>query len=93
MSDVEVADAPDRGRYQARLHGEVVGFAAYRLSDDVITFTHTEVDDEFEGQGIGGRLARGALDDARARSLRVRPQCPFIRSWIERHPDYADLVA
>ncbi|GJF06441.1 hypothetical protein PSD17_53880 [Pseudonocardia sp. D17] len=52
-------------------------------------FTHTEVDDRFGGRGLGGVLARGALDAARARGLRVRPDCPFIRSWIEKHPEYS----
>jgi uncharacterized protein len=44
-------------------------------------------------QGLGGQLARAALDDVRGRGLAVRPDCPFIRSWIAKHPDYADLVA
>ncbi len=59
----------------------------------MITFTHTEVGDAFEGRGVGGQLARRALDDARARGLRVQPRCSFIRSWIDRHDDYQDLVA
>lgn len=91
--DVEVSDHPEASQYEARLNGEVVGVAAYRLGDDVITFTHTGVDAPHERQGIGGTLAQFALDDARRRNLQVRPRCSFIRSWIERHPDYADLVA
>jgi predicted GNAT family acetyltransferase len=74
--------------------GESAGLAAFELDGDRIVFTHTEVDDRFEGQGVGSALARHALDDVRARgSLRVVPRCPFIRSWIEKHPEYADLVA
>lgn len=93
MSDaVEVADHPDESRYQATLDGAVAGVAAYRLTGDVVTFTHTEVDPDHGGQGIGGKLARFALDDARARGLRVHPRCTFMRSWIKGHPDYADLV-
>ena len=88
-----VADAPDARRYEARVDGELAGFAQYRLSEGLITFTHTEVDDAFEGRGVGGQLARAALDDARSRGLTVRPACSFIRSWIERHEDYQDLVA
>jgi predicted GNAT family acetyltransferase len=90
--DVTVSDAPERRRYEALVDGEVGGFAEYTLSGDHIIFTHTEVDDAYEGQGVGGALARGALDDARARGLRGVPRCPFIRGWIGRHPDYADLV-
>lgn len=91
---VIVTDNPGASRYEARVDGEVAGFAAYRLSgSDVIVFTHTEVDPAFGGTGIGSVLARGALDDVQARGEReVVPLCPFIASWIERHPDYAALV-
>jgi uncharacterized protein len=92
-SDLVFADARGHSRYEARLGGEVVGVADYRLSDDRIIFVHTEVDPAQEGQGVGGRLARFALEDARERGLRVVPRCPFIRSWIEKHDAYADLVA
>jgi uncharacterized protein len=64
----------------------------YRLSPGIITFTHTEVPKEMEGRGIGSRLVRAALDHARADGLKVVPRCPFTAAWIERHPDYADLV-
>lgn len=91
---VTVTDNPRASRYEARVDGEVAGFAAYRRSgSDVIVFTHTEVDPAFGGTGIGSALARGALDDVAARGERdVVPRCPFIASWIERHPDYAALV-
>ncbi len=93
MADVTVRNNPELNRYEALIGEQVAGFARYRLSDDRITFVHTEVDDAFEGQGVGGVLARGALDDVRADGTRtVRPLCPFIKGWIEKHPDYADLV-
>jgi uncharacterized protein len=91
--DVEIADHPEQTQYEARLDGTVVGVAAYRLGEDLISFTHTEVDPEQRGQGIAGALARFALDDARRRGLAVRPRCSYIRQWIQQHPDYADLVA
>jgi predicted GNAT family acetyltransferase len=94
MSDVGVRHAPDQDRYEAVIDGEVAGFAAYRLSEGRIAFTHTEVDDRYEGRGVGGALARFALDDVRADGTRsVRPLCAFIKGWIDKHPDYADLVA
>ena len=67
--------------------------SSVRLAPGRITFVHTEVDDAYAGQGLGGKLARAALDDVRARGLAVRPDCPFIKGWIAKHPDYADLVA
>lgn len=90
---IDVRDNPTRNRYEVTADGDLAGFAEYRIADDVVTFTHTEMDDAFEGKGLGGKLARGALDDVRHRGLKVVPRCPFIAGWIERHPDYADLVA
>jgi predicted GNAT family acetyltransferase len=89
---VEVTDQPADGRFEATVDGTHAGAAYYELSGDMITFTHTEVDSEFEGRGVGSALARYGLDQARDASLRVRPLCPFIARWIQRHPDYAGLV-
>ncbi len=91
-TEVVVTDAPEASRYEARVGDLVLGFAEYRLTRDVITFLHTEVLPVAEGRGVGGRLARTALEDARARGLRVRPLCPFISAYIRRHPEYLDLV-
>lgn len=93
MADVTVTDNPGESRFEAHVDGELAGFADYQRTDDLIAFTHTEVDDAFEGQGVGSALARGALDAVRADGTRrVLPKCAFIRGWIEKHPDYQDLV-
>lgn len=96
MSDnanLTVSDNPDQSRYEVTDDSGVVsGFAAYQRRDDVVVLTHTEVDDAYEGQGVGSALARGALDDIRASDLRVQPDCQFIAGYIESHPEYADLV-
>ncbi|XVQ13086.1 GNAT family N-acetyltransferase [Spirillospora sp. CA-255316] len=89
----EVTENAGASRYEIRVDGELAGFAEYKLRPDKIVFTHTEVDGAFEGQGVGSALARGALDDARAKGLGVVPLCPFIKGWIDKHPDYRDLVA
>jgi predicted GNAT family acetyltransferase len=88
-----VTDAPERSRFEITVDGALAGFAFYRLRPGRITFVHTEIDDAYAGRGLGGQLARAALDAARARGLAVRPDCPFIKGWIAKHPDYADLVA
>ncbi len=90
---VTVADAPERSRFEISVDGALAGFAVYRLAPGRITFVHTEIDDAHAGQGLGGKLARAALDEVRARGFAVRPDCPFIAGWIAKHPDYADLVA
>jgi predicted GNAT family acetyltransferase len=93
MTDVEVTNNQAEKRYEARVDGELAGSASYELSDDLIVFTHTEVDDAYEGQGLGSKLARGALDGASAAGLAVHPACPFIARYIKRHPKpYLDLV-
>lgn len=65
----------------------------YRERDGQVTLVHTAVPPELRGRGLADRLARAALDDARARGLRVRPLCPFVQASLRRHPEYADLVA
>ena len=94
MSQLTVADHPEQHRYEVRGEdGSVLGFSAYRRTGDVVVFTHTEVDDSLEGKGVGSTLVRGALDDVRAAGLSVRPLCPFVKGYVDRHPEYADLVA
>ncbi|HZG92381.1 MAG TPA: GNAT family N-acetyltransferase [Pseudonocardia sp.] len=93
MSEQRVVDLPEARRFEVLVDGERAGLAAYRLRADRIVFLHTEIDDAHEGRGLGGVLVRAALDSARERGLRVVPICPFVKGWIERHPDYADLVA
>ncbi|GIF74383.1 GNAT family N-acetyltransferase [Asanoa siamensis] len=88
-----VNDNPGRNRFEISADGEVAGFAAYRLREGAITFTHTEIDPRFEGKGLGSKLARAVLDEARSRQLRVYAQCPFVAGYIDKHPEYQDLLA
>jgi uncharacterized protein len=89
---IEVRDAPERHRYEAVVDGKVAGFAVYRDYGGVRVFTHTEVLPAFEHRGVGTALAQGALDQVRASGRTLVAQCPFIRSYIERQHEYADLV-
>lgn len=94
MSDVVVTDNPAEHRYEARIDGELAGFAQYALRPGSIVFIHTEVDPAFEGRGIGSALARQSLDEVRAKGeLDVIPLCPFYKGWIGKHPQYDDLVS
>jgi predicted GNAT family acetyltransferase len=92
MSNRQVLDVAERFRFEIHADGELAGFVKYRLEPGRITFIHTKIDEAFEGQGLGSALVRGALDAARARGLAVLPECPFVRGWIQKHEDYADLV-
>ena len=87
-----VRDNPQLLRYEAIVDGELAGSILYREHDDVLILVHTEVEEAFEGQGIGSRLIAATLDDIRARGLRMRPFCAFVRAYLERHPEHADLI-
>ena len=90
---ISVHDVPERSRYEVTVDGALAGHADYYDSGDVRVFVHTEVDDAFEGRGVGSALAKGALEDVRASGRTLVPRCPFIAAYIERHPEYAGLVS
>ena len=83
----------DAGRYEILVDGELAGFTQVRFAGNRAIFPHTEIDERFEGRGLASELIGSALDDVRARGLRVVALCPFVKAFIERHPDYQDLLA
>ena len=88
---VEVTDNAEQSCYQAYVDGELAGFSAYQLRGADIVFVHTEV--HLEGHGVGSTLVREELDDVRRKgTLKVVAQCPFVKAYIEKHPEYADLT-
>ncbi|GHJ44636.1 N-acetyltransferase [Catellatospora sp. TT07R-123] len=89
---IEVADAPAKGRYEARDGDALAGIMTYQVTGNIIAFTHTEVFPDHEGQGVGGAIARRVMDDARAAGRTVVPVCPFLAGWLERHPEYSAIV-
>jgi predicted GNAT family acetyltransferase len=89
---IEVHDVPGEKHFAAVVDGVPAGRVEYLRTAGLIAFTHTEVDPAFEGKGVGSALARAVLDQAREWGLPVLPQCPFIASYIARHPEYADVV-
>jgi uncharacterized protein len=87
-----VTDNPERERFEISVDGQRAGFVQYLRRGGRLIFFHTEIDPAYEGQGLGSALAKGALDAARADGEPVVPLCSFIGGWIDRHPDYDDLV-
>jgi len=85
-----VRDNPARQRFELDVDGHVA-FSQYRRAGDRLTVLHTEVPKELEGRGIGSALVRGLLDIARAQKLKVDARCPFVRAYLDKHPEYADL--
>ncbi|MFI5893454.1 NAD(+)/NADH kinase [Actinoplanes sp. NPDC051513] len=88
-----VVDAFERQRYEILLGGEVAGVLHYRRHGGRIELMHTEIEQTFSGQGLASRLASAALDDARSRATPVRATCPFVSGYLERHPEYSDLLS
>jgi len=88
----EVRNNPALSRYEMVVDG-VTAFIEYRREGDVLALTHTEVPKALSGRGVGSALARGTLNRIRAAGQTIRPLCPFIAAFIQRHPDDADLVA
>lgn len=88
---IRVLNNSAENRYETKVEGQLA-LAEYQLKDNVVIFTHTEVPSELEGQGIGSKIARFALDDVRAKGQQVIPLCPFIKGYIERHEAYQPLV-
>ena len=90
MTDAVVNNKPEH-RYELVVDGHIAA-AYYGLADGVITFEHTEVPPELGGRGIGSKLVKGALDQARSDGLKVVAQCPFVRGYIDKHPEPSDRV-
>ena len=86
-----VSNNPALHRYELKVDGHIAA-TFYKIADGVITFVHTDVPPELGGKGIGSKLIKGALDQVRAESLKVIAECPFVKAYIEKHPEYADLL-
>jgi hypothetical protein len=89
---IDIVDNPMESRFEVLVDGKVAGFADYRLRAAKIVFTHTEVLPDYEGQGLAGKLVGHALQASADTGLRVLPLCPYVAKYIERHPEFQDLV-
>jgi uncharacterized protein len=87
-----VRDNTERNRFELDADGHIA-FSNYKRAGGVLTILHTEVPKALEGHGVGSELIRGVLDTARSQGLKVIAVCPFAKGYIERHPEYADLLA
>jgi predicted GNAT family acetyltransferase len=88
---MEVTDNPTEGRFELALDG-AIAVAYYKIVDGRIVLTHTEVPQQFSGQGIGSRLARGVFETIRSRGQRAIAKCPFMAAYASRHPEFAALL-
>ena len=86
-----VSNNPSLHRFELAVDGHIAA-TYYELAGGVITFVHTEVPPELGGKGIGSKLIRGALVQVRADGLKVIAQCPFVKAFLDKHPDYQSLL-
>jgi uncharacterized protein len=87
-----ITDAPERGRFEAHLDGELAGVLEYVVKYGRIALVHSEVRPRYEGRGVGSALVGFALDDARRGGLRVIAICPYVQDYLTRHPEFDDIV-
>jgi predicted GNAT family acetyltransferase len=87
----DVVNNREQHRYELAVDGRIAA-SYYKLDNGVITFIHTEVPPELGGKGIGSKLIKGALNLVRAEGLKVIALCPFVKGYIDKHSDYADLL-
>jgi hypothetical protein len=90
--EATIRDEPRKHRFEIVVGGQVAGFTRYTREGDALALVHTEVDEAFEGQGVGSRLVAGTLAEMRRRGADVLPYCPFVRSYLKHHPEWQDLV-
>ncbi|MFA6265207.1 MAG: GNAT family N-acetyltransferase [Pseudolabrys sp.] len=86
-----VRDNKEQHRFELEVDGHVA-FSEYKRGDGLITITHTEVPKELGGRGIGTALAHGLLELVRAEGIKVKALCPFVKAYIGKHPEYADIA-
>jgi predicted GNAT family acetyltransferase len=91
--DYDITDRPEASRYEATTtDGDVIGVLEYQREDGVVVMPSTRVEPAFRGHGIAAALVRRALDEARSARASVVPVCWYVAEYVERHPEYADLV-
>jgi uncharacterized protein len=93
MDSLELTLNAAAQRYEARLEGHVVAFIEYRDAANARSLTHTKVNEDLEGQGIGGQLVKFALEGMKSSGSSLVPICPFVATYVQRHREYAELVA
>ena len=91
METLPVVNNEEKQRFEMHVNGEVA-VLLYKEQADHITLVETLVPPALEGRGIGSSLARAGLEYAREHGLSVTPQCPFVRRYLEKHPEYQDVI-
>jgi hypothetical protein len=92
MGEISVEHRTDEGRFVVAMEGHEAELTYMKIDDDTLDYTHTYVPNEFRGRGVGARLVKRALDYAKENGYKVKPTCPFVSSFVERKPEYGELL-
>ncbi|MDX3807177.1 GNAT family N-acetyltransferase [Bosea thiooxidans] len=88
---MDVVEKPEQNRFELALDGGTA-LVAYRKDGDRLVLIHTEVPEQFAGQGVGSRLARGVFELIRTSGRKAVVRCPFLQAWVAKHPEYDDII-
>lgn len=92
LDSLQVKNNADSDRFEVQL-GDDIGFITYRkLRNGTYVLLHTEVPAAYNGQGVAGKLTHDALEMIRAEGGKAVPECEYVKHYLERHPEYDDLV-
>jgi len=89
--DLPLVDNKAHHRFEMHIDG-AIAFLIYRLNEPVITLVHTEVPESMEGKGVASALIEKVLDYIEKQGLRLVPECPFVRAYLKRHPDWKRIL-
>lgn len=92
MAEIKVEENPAGQRFEITVDGELAGFLTYDIQGTDYALNHTKIDQDREGQGLGTILIRSTLETLRDQGSGVRPNCPFVRAFLQKHPEYVDVV-
>ncbi len=90
LDNLNIVNNTDENRFEAKI-GEKLAIIEYMRTGNNIIYTHTEVPEEFEGHGIAGKMAHHVMEYAKNEGLKVQPLCPFVKAYVNRHPEYQDI--
>lgn len=88
---MDVVEKPEQNRFELALD-DGTALVAYQKDGDRLVLIHTEVPEQFAGQGVGSRLARGVFELIRASGRKAVVRCPFLKAWVAKHPEYDDII-
>ena len=90
--EVKIKENTEKKRFEVEVENKIA-LIEYIRAEDKMYLTHTEVPTELEGKGIASSMAKQVLQHIKDENLKLVPLCPFIASYIKRHPEWKEILA